>query len=91
MSFSSQRDVHYLVDQFHYWLLIRYMKLPAMLKRQRFEDSGSDKTEPRGSKCQGLDQYDDEKGNSLDDEEENGLNKDGCEIENGRYVPSWLL
>lgn len=79
MSFSSQRDVRYLVDQFHYWLLIRCMKTPALLKRQRFEESGSDETEPKGLKRQRLDERDDEEGNSLDEDE--------GEIEGARYVP----
>ena len=78
MSFSSQRDVRYLVDQFHYWLLIRCMKTPALLKRQRFEESGSDETEPKRLKRQRLDERDDEEGNSLDEDE--------GEIEGARYV-----
>ena len=80
MSFSSQRDLCYLVNQFHYWLLIRCMKTPALLKCQRFEESESDETEPKGSKRQCLDERDDEKGNSLDEDE--------AEIEGARYVPS---
>ena len=78
MSFSSQRDIRYLVDQFYYWLLIRCMKTPALLKRQRFEESGSDETEPKGLKRQRLDERDDEEGNSLDEDE--------GEIEGARYV-----
>ena len=83
MSISSQRDVRYLVDQFHYWLLIRCMKTPALLKRQRFEESGSDETEPKGSKRQRLDERDNEEGNSLDEDE--------GEIEGARYVPPPLV
>ena len=79
MSFSSQRDVHYFVDQFHYWLLIRCIKTPALLKRQQFEESGSDETESKGSKCQHLDERDNKERNSLD--------KDEGEIEGARYVP----
>ena len=78
MSFSSQRDVRYLIDQFHYWLLIRCIKTPALLKRQRFEESGSDETEPKESKHQRLDEHDDEEGNNLD--------KDEGEIEGARYI-----
>lgn len=55
------------------------MKTPALLKRQRFEESGSDETEPKGSKRQRLDERDDEEGNSLDEDE--------GEIEGARYVP----
>ena len=69
MSFSSQRDVRYFVNQFYYWLLIRCMKTPAVLKRQRFEENGSDKTEPKESKRRCLDDYDDEEENSLDENE----------------------
>ncbi len=43
------------------------MKTAALLKRQQFEDSGSDETEPRGSKCQRLDVHDNEKGEGLDE------------------------
>ena len=52
-----------------------------VLKRQRFEDSGSDKTEKRGSKRQRSDARDDEEGESLDefDGEDEG--------ENTGYVP----
>ncbi len=51
-----------------------------MLKCQRFKDSGSDKTELRGSKCQQLDLH--------DNEEEEGLDKfkDEGEGENIGYV-----
>ena len=79
MNFSSQRDVRYFIDQFHYWLLIKCMKTPALLKRQRFKEGGSDETEPKGSKRQRLDECDDEEGNSLDEDED--------EMEGARYVP----
>ena len=59
-------------------MLIRCIKTPALLKRQRFEESGSDKTKLKRSKCQRLDERDNEKGNSLD--------KDESEIEGARYV-----
>ena len=78
MSFSSQIDVRYLVDQFYYWLQIRCMKTPTVLKCQQFEESGSDKTETKGSKRQRLDNCDNEEGNTLD--------KDEGEIEGTRYV-----
>ena len=80
MSFFSQRDVHYLVDQFYYWLLIRYMKMLAMLQRQRFENNRSDETEPRVWKRQRLDER--------DNEEKNGLDEDEGEIEGAKYVSS---
>ena len=57
----------------------RYSKTLAMLKRQQFWDSRSDKTESRGLKRQHLDEY--------DSEERNGLDKDKGEIKNGRYIP----
>ena len=56
------------------------MKTRALLKRQRFEESGSDEMEPKGSKRQRLDERDNEEGNSL--------NEDQGEIEGARYIPS---
>ena len=58
MGFSSQRDVCYFVNLFHYSLLIRYIKMPAVLKQQLFGDSGNDEIKPRGLKCQRLDERD---------------------------------
>ncbi len=66
MSFSSQRAVRYLVDQFQYSLLIGCIKTAAMLKCQRFEDGESEKRKPRASKRQRLGVHDDEEGQSLD-------------------------
>ena len=40
-----------------------------MLKRQRFGDNGSDKMEPRESKCQHLNEHDNEERNDLDEDE----------------------
>ena len=78
MSFSTQRDICYLVDKFHYWLLIRCMKMLAVLKRQQFKNSGNDETELKRSKHQCL--------NKRDNEERNSLDKDKSEIEGARYV-----
>ena len=50
----------------------------AILKRQQFGDIGSDKTKPKRSKRQRLDECDNKEGN--------GLDKDKGEIEDGRYV-----
>ncbi len=83
MSFSSQRAVRYLVDQFQYSLLIGCIKTAAMLKRQRFKDSESEEREPRVSKRQCLGVHDDEEGQSLDEYEEEGEG----EGEDVRYVP----
>ena len=92
MSFSSQRDVHYFIDQFHYWLLIRCIKTPVTLKHQQFEESGSDETEPRESKRQHLDERDNEKRNGLNDKKKNSLKEDEGEIEGGRYIlPPFVL
>ncbi len=52
------------------------MKTVVVLKRQRFEDSGSDVTEPRGSKRQRLDARDDEEGEDLDEFESEGERED---------------
>ncbi len=76
MSFSSQRVVRYLVDQFQYSLLIRCIKTAAVLKRQQFEDSESEEREPRISKCQRLGVHDDEEGQSLDEYEGEGEGED---------------
>ena len=54
--------------------------MPALLKHQRFEESGSDETEPKRSKRQRLDERDNKEENSLDEEED--------EIEGARYIPS---
>ncbi len=43
------------------------MKTAVVLQRHRFEDSGSDVTEPRGSKRQRLDGRDNEEGEDLDE------------------------
>ena len=56
------------------------MTTPELLKRQPFEESGSDKTKPKGSKGQCLDERNNKEGNSLDEDED--------EIEGARYVPS---
>ena len=53
--------------------------MPALFKRQRFEKSGSDETEPKGSKRQRLDERDNKEGSNLDENE--------SEIEGARYVP----
>ena len=54
--------------------------MAAMLKRQQLEDSESDETESRGSKCQRLDMHDNEEGETLDEFEGEG------EGENTGYV-----
>ena len=54
------------------------MKTPAMLKHQQFEDGRSEKTKPRRSKRQRLDEHNNEEGN--------GLDADEGEIEGHRYV-----
>ena len=51
MSFSSKKAIYYFINQFHYYLLIKYIKMPTMLKRQQFKDSKSDKIESSISKC----------------------------------------
>ena len=74
MSFSSQRAVCYLVDSAIPILIANWLyKTLAVLKRQRFKDSGSDKMEPRGSKQQRLDLHDNKEEENLDEFE--GENK----------------
>ena len=46
MSFSNQRTVYYLIDQFSNWLLIVGIKTQAVLKHQRFDNSDDEKTAP---------------------------------------------
>lgn len=62
MSFASERAVRCLGDQFQYCWLTGCIKTPAVLKRQRFEDSESDATEPRASKRPRVDEHDNEEG-----------------------------
>ncbi len=77
MSFSSQRAVCYLVDSAIPMLVTHWVyKTPVVFKRQRFEDSESDKTESRGLKHERLDLHDDEKGEGLDEFESEGKEKD---------------
>ena len=47
---------------FWYWSLIRYIKMPKILKRQQFKNNMSDKIKSRGSKRQQLYIYDNKKG-----------------------------
>ena len=54
------------------------MKTLAIFKRQQFEDNRSDKSEPKGSKRQRLDECDNEEGNGLDEDED--------KIEGARYI-----
>ncbi len=61
------------------------MKTVAVLKRQWFKDSGSDVTEPRGSKRQRLDVCDDEEGEGLDEFESEG------EREHIGYIPLFFV
>ena len=86
MSFSSQKDVCYHINQFYYYLLNRYMKTSVMLKHQECKNSKSNKIESKVSKRQHLDKRNNKEGNSLDNEEENSLNEDKDEIENSRYI-----
>ena len=81
MCFSSQKAICCLVDQFEYCLLIGYIKTPAVLKRQRFEDSENKETKPRVSKFQYVDVDDNKEGQSLDEYE------DKDEREELGYVP----
>lgn len=78
MSFFSKKAIYYLVNQFYYYLLIRYIKTPAMLKHQQFEDSESDETESRVSKYQQLDEY--------DNKERQGFNKYENKDKGQKYV-----
>ena len=66
MSFSSQQAIRCLGHQFQYCLLIGYIKIAA-LKRQQFEDSESDATEPKASKRPRVDANDNEEGQSSDE------------------------
>ncbi len=76
MSFSSQRTVCYLIDQFNYWLLIVYIKTSVGLKRQLFDDSDSEERAPRVYKRLRID---------VSDDEEQDLDKYEGEVDG--YVP----
>lgn len=39
--------MYYLIDQYSYWLLILYIKMPRMLKYQLFDDGDSEEKVPR--------------------------------------------
>ena len=86
MSFSSQRAVCYFVNLAIPALVTNWLyRMSAMLKRQQFEDSKSNKIKPRDSKRQRLD--------LRDNEEEKSLNKFKSEDEkkNIKYIPFFLL
>ncbi len=60
MSFSSQKNVCYLIDPFNYWLLIVCLKISALLKRQLFDNSDSEERASRVYKRPRIDESDDE-------------------------------
>ena len=76
MSFSSQRIVRYLVNQFQYCLLIGFIQIAAVLNRQQFKDSESEETEPRVLKRQRVGVHDNEKKQNLDEYEDEDERKD---------------
>lgn len=55
MNFPSKKTVCNFIDQFYYYLIIRYIKTLAMIKRKQFQDSDSDKTKSNISKRQHFD------------------------------------
>ena len=76
MSFSSQRAVFCLIDSGILILVANWLyKTPIVLKRQRFENSRSDKMELRGLKRQRLDLRNNEEEKSLDEFEGEGEGK----------------
>ncbi len=82
MNFSNQRAVCYLIDSgIPIWITNWAYKTSAVLKHQRFEDNGIDKTEPRDSIRWRLDLHDDEEGEGLDEFE---VEDEGKDI---RYIP----
>ena len=46
--------------------------MPAMLKRQQFEDNENNATEPSVSKCRHVDRHDNEKGQGLEEYQNKG-------------------
>ncbi len=76
MSFSSQRIVCYLIDQFNNWLLILYIKTSIMFKRQLFDNSNNEKRTLRVYKCPQIKKGDNEK-----------QDLDKYEGEVNRYIP----
>lgn len=77
MSFFSSRAICYLLDQFNVRLLIIFIKTPAMLKRQRFNDSESKKITSR--KRQQFNEHNNKKRQNLD--------KNKSELEGDKYIP----
>lgn len=65
------------MDQFNVWLLIVCLKKPAVLKRQRFDDSESKETAPK--KRQQFDVRNNKEGQSLDENE--------SKVKGNRYIP----
>lgn len=80
MSFSSKQTIYCLNDQFQYCLLIGYIKIPTALMHQQFKNDENDAMEPRISKHQRVNIYDNEEKQSLDE----------YENESNRYVPLFL-
>lgn len=78
MSFCNEKSLCYLVNQFYYFLPIKYIKMQVMLKRQRFKDSESDKMESSILKYQRLDIY--------NKKERQGLDKYEDEDEDKKYI-----
>ena len=76
MSFFNQRVIYYLIDQFNVWLLIVYIKKPAILKHQWFNNNESEEMTSR--KPRRFDKH--------DNEEEQGLDENENEFEGNRYV-----
>lgn len=61
MSFPGKCTVRCLGNQFQYCLLIRYIKIPIMLKRQQFKDSKNNAINSKVSKRPYVDKNDNEK------------------------------
>lgn len=75
MSLSNKKAIGYLINQFHYYLLIEFIKMLGMLKCQQFKDNASDKMESSISKY-----------HMHDNEEEQSLDKYESEDKGKRYI-----
>lgn len=76
MSFSSERVIYCLDDQFQYCLLIGYIKTIAVVKRQQFERSESHVTEPKSSKRPFMNTHNNEERQDSEDHQD----------KSGRYI-----
>ena len=72
MNFSSQRAIYHLINYFNNWLLFIYIKIPAILKRQQFNNNEIEKTALIAYKYYRFDERDNKEGQNFDEDESDG-------------------